>query len=243
MAVDGIKSLNIVGVNVTIPHKEKVLSYLDEVSHQARMIAAVNTIHNKEGRLIGYNTDGDGFIESLKKEGGFYPEGKQTLLLGAGGAAYAISYALIKADLRKMVIANRTYARGRILLEHLEKIFLDKCELSLIEFDKRNSPQIMSETDLLINTTSVGMYPGDPPLINPEVLPEDIFIYDVIYNRKTELLKIAEEKKIPSLRGLEMLIYQGALSFEIWTGQKAPIETMKKALRKEKTNVALSNCG
>ena len=235
IAVESIRSLSMVGVNVTIPHKEKVLPYLDEISPEAKAIGAVNTIHNKRDRLTGYNTDGDGFIESLIKQGGFDPKDKNVFLLGAGGAAYAISFALIESGIKKLILVNRTYSKGKGLLEHLKKIFQDKCQLSLVEFEERNSSFVMSEIDLLINATSLGMYPGDPSLIAPEVLPPNIFIYDVVYNRKTPLLKLAEEKKLASLGGLEMLVYQGALSFEIWTGQKAPIKIMKEALGKEES--------
>jgi len=234
-AVESIRSLNMVGVNVTIPHKEKVLPYLDEISPEAKAIGAVNTIHNKRGKLTGYNTDGNGFIESLKKQGGFDPKDKNVFLLGAGGTAYAISFALIKGGIKKLILVNRTYSKGKGLLEHLKKIFQDKCQLSLVEFEERNSSLIMSEIDLLINTTSLGMYPDDSLLITPEILPPNIFIYDVVYNRKTPLLKLAEEKKLASLGGLDMLVYQGALSFGIWTGQKAPVEVMKEALRKEES--------
>lgn len=233
MAVKSIRSLNMVGVNVTIPHKEKVLPYLNEISPEAKAIGAVNTIHNKEGKLIGYNTDGDGFIESLKKQGGFDPKNKSVFLLGAGGAAYAISFALIKSGIKKLVLVNRTYSKGKALLEHLREIFQYKCQLSLVEFEERNSSFIMNEIDLLINATSIGMHSGDPLLITPEILPPNIFIYDVVYNRKTPLLKLAEEKKLTSLGGLDMLVYQGALSFEIWTGQKAPVKIMKEALMEE----------
>ena len=232
IAVESIRSLDMVGVNVTIPHKEKILAHLDEISPEAKAIGAVNTIHNKEGKLIGYNTDGDAFIESLRKQGGFDPKNKNVFLLGAGGAAYAISFALIKSGIKKLVFVNRTYSRGRVLLEHLRNIFQDKCQLSLVEFIKKKANLTISEIDLLINATSVGMHSGDPLLITPEILPPNIFIYDVVYNRKTPLLKLAEEKKLASLGGLDMLVYQGALSFEIWTGQKAPVKTMKEALGK-----------
>lgn len=232
-AVKSVMSLNMVGVNVTIPHKEKVLPYLDQISPEAKAIGAVNTIHNKRGKLTGYNTDGDGFIESLKKQGGFDPNDKNVFLLGAGGAAYAISFALIKGGIKKLILTNRTYSKGKGLLEHLKKIFQDNHQLCLVEFEERNSSFIMSEVDLLINATSIGMHSGDPLLIAPEILPPNIFIYDVVYNRETPLLKLAEERNLASLGGLDMLIYQGALSFEIWTGQKASIETMKDALGKK----------
>ena len=230
-AVESIRSLNMVGMNVTIPHKEKILPYLDQISPEAKVVGAVNTVHNKEGKLIGYNTDVDGFVESLRRQGGFNLKDKNVLLLGAGGVAYAISFALVKSGIKKLVFVNRTYSRGRVLLEHLRKIFPDKCQLSLVEFEERNSSFIMSEIDLLINATSLGMHPDDPLLITPEIVPPNMFIYDVVYNRKTPLLKLAKEKKLACLGGLDMLVQQGALSFEMWTQQKAPIEVMKEVLR------------
>ncbi len=233
-AVQAIKSLNITGINVTIPHKEKILPYLDEISPEAKMIKAVNTVHNKKGKLIGYNTDGEGFIQSLRKEGKFNPEGKSVFMVGAGGAAYAISFALIRAGVKKFTFTNRIFdfERARVLFKHLKNTFKDRCELSLIDFDKRNSRQILGKVDLFVNATSVGMHSSDDQLlIDLDFFSPDVFIYDVVYNRKTNLLREAEERKLSSLGGLEMLLYQGALSFEIWTHRKAPIETMREALK------------
>lgn len=233
-AVQAIKSLDIVGVNVTIPHKEKILPYLDEISSEAKMIKAVNTVYNKKGKLIGYNTDGEGFLGSLRKEGKFNPEGKDVFMVGAGGAAYAISFALIKAGIKKLTFTNRKldFERARILFKHLKGTFKDRCELLLIDFHKRNSRRILSKVDLFVNATSVGMRSSnDQLLIDPDLFSPDVFIYDVVYNRKTNFLKSAEERKLSSLGGAGMLLYQGALSFEIWTHRKAPIETMREALK------------
>jgi len=234
IAVKSIKSLNMVGVNVTIPHKKKVLAYLDELSPEARMMEAVNTIYYRDDKLAGYNTDGKGFISSLTGEGGFNPQRKRALVLGAGGAAWAVSFALIEAGVKKLSITNRTKRKAEVLLEYLKEFFRDKCEIMLVDFDKVNSSTVMNNIDLLINATSVGMHPEDPLLVNPELLTPHTFVYDVIYNRKTKLLKAAEEKGLPCLGGLGMLIYQGAYSFEIWTHKKAPLKKMKDALKEQR---------
>ena len=232
-AVKAIKSLNMVGVNVTIPHKRKVLDYLDEVDHEARMMTSVNTILHQDGRLIGYNTDGEGFLESLRREGEFDPQGKRAFVIGAGGAACAISFALVKAGIKSIILTNRTPEKAKILLERLKKNVKDQCKFSLVDFSQRNSPGIMDKVDLFINATSVGMHAGDPLLINPDLFPSNIFVYDVVYNRKTELLKEAEERNLPFLGGVGMLVYQATLSFKIWTSQKAPIDEMRNILRAE----------
>lgn len=195
-AVKAIKSLNMVGVNVTIPHKRKVLDYLDEVDHEARMMTSVNTILHQDGRLIGYNTDGEGFLESLRREGEFDPQGKRTFVIGAGGVACAISFALVKAGIKSIILTNRTPEKAKILLERLKKNVKDQCKFSLVDFSQRNSPGIMDKVDLFINATSVGMHAGDSVLINPDIFPSNIFVYDVVYNRKTELLKEAEERNL-----------------------------------------------
>ncbi|MEA1964976.1 MAG: shikimate dehydrogenase [Candidatus Aerophobetes bacterium] len=232
IAVESIKSLNMVGVNVTIPHKKKILPYLDELSPEVRMMEAVNTVCYRDDKLIGYNTDGKGFISSLTEEGGFNPQGKKALILGAGGAARAISFALIEAGVKKLSIANRTRRKAKVLLEHLKKFFQGKCKITLIDFDKVNSSTVMNEVDLLVNATSVGMHTEDPLLIDVELLTPHTFVYDVVYNRKTELLKAAEERNLSCLGGSGMLIYQGACSFEIWTHKKAPLKKMKEALER-----------
>ncbi len=232
-AVKAIKSLNMVGVNVTIPHKRKVLDYLDEVDHQARMMISVNTILHQDGRLIGYNTDGEGFLESLRREGEFDLQGKRTFVIGAGGAACAISFALVKAGVKSIILTNRTLEKAKILLERLKENVKAKCKFSLVDFSQRNSPGIMDKVDLFINATSVGMHAGDPLLINPDLFPSNVFVYDVVYNRKTELLKEAEKRNLASLGGIGMLVYQATLSFKIWTSRKAPIDEMRNILRAE----------
>ncbi|MCD6083383.1 shikimate dehydrogenase [Candidatus Aerophobetes bacterium] len=232
-ALRAVRASNIVGINVTVPFKEKVISYLDELSPEASSIGAVNTISNEDGKLVGYNTDEEGFIRSLTREGKFDPEGKSVLLLGAGGAAYAISFALIKAGIKRLVLTNRTEEKARKLLSHLRKFFKDKCELCFLEFSRRNSPEVMRKVDLFVNATSVGMRPDDPVLIKPHLFPQNTFVYDIVYNRETEILRAAKKRGLSCMGGLDMLIYQGALSFEIWTHQRAPVEIMRKALKEK----------
>jgi shikimate dehydrogenase len=224
-AVTAIKALNLRGVNVTIPHKEAAIPYLDELDREAALIGAVNTILYAGGRLIGYNTDGRGFVRSLKEKGGIDPKGKRIMVLGAGGAARAIAFSLA--------------------LEGVEKIFItdiiDKkaIELSSAVSNKTSTETIyikdlkehIGEVDILINATPMGMKKEDPLPISPELLSERLLVYDMVYNPpKTPLLSEAKARGAKVLGGIGMLLYQGALSFKIWTGQEPPIDVMKKAI-------------
>lgn len=227
-AVDGIRVMNFVGVNLTIPHKKTVIPCIDEVDEEAEIVGAVNTIVNKNGRLKGYNTDGDGFILSIKEKC-ISLKGENIFILGAGGAAYAIAVALIKEEIGRIYICNRTEKNAVMLKEHLSGKFKFK-NVIVIPFNDRNAKKYWDDIGIIVNTTSVGMKEGDTLLINPEIIKRTKFVYDIIYNRKTELIKVAEKENIPFLDGLSMLVYQGAVSFELWTGIKAPIEVMKKSV-------------
>ncbi len=228
-AVKAIKIFHWIGVNVTIPHKKQVIKYLDELDENSKILKVVNTIHNTDGKLKGYTTDGEGFLRSLKEDGKFKPEGKNVFILGAGGSSYAICGALINEKVNSIFITNRTLENAKKLKKNLvEKLKFKNIEI--IEFEKRNDKKIWQNIDLLINTTSVGMKENDPLLIEKENIEMVKFVYDIVYNRKTELLKTAENLKIPYLDGISMLVYQGAISFEIWTGKKAPVDIMKKAV-------------
>jgi len=227
-AVEGIRVLNMVGVNITIPHKEKVLPHLDKISSEVKEIGAVNTVFNQKRKLIGYNTDVHGFLSSLQEDLGFDPEGKSVFLLGAGGVAYAITYSLIKKKAKKIAVVNKPRHMAESLIKHFKKI-AKECEFELIDFDQRNNRRLIKDADILINATSVGMSPGDPSLIKAGLLYPGLLVFDVIYNRETALLKLARRRGLRALGGLNMLIHQGAVSFEIWTGKRAPLETMKKA--------------
>ncbi len=226
-AVDGIKALNIRGINITIPHKSSVIKYLDEIDENVEILGAANTILNEDGFLKGFNTDGKGFSMSLNKDGGFVSKGKKVLILGAGGTAYAIAGQLIREDISRLVVCNRTNEKAILLKKHLKKVF-PHFSVETIDFEKRRHKEFLKDVDLLINATACGMKEGNEPIISKEVLHKDLFVYDVVYNRKTELIDMAQTQGLKYLNGLSMLIYQGAVSFEIWTGLKAPVEIMKK---------------
>lgn len=229
-AVEGIRALNFAGVNITIPHKKTALKYLDELDEESLLLGVVNTVVNKKGRLKGYTTDGKGFTRSLKEhESGFSVKGKTAFILGAGGSAYAVSGALAREKVSKIHICNRTEERAVLLKKHLSEKLGFK-ETVVVPFNCRNDGKYWEDTQIAVNTTSVGMKKGDPLLVREKNLKGREFVYDLIYNRKTELIKTAEKNGIPNADGLLMLVYQGAVSFELWTGKKAPVEVMKKAV-------------
>ena len=228
-AIEGVRALNFAGVNITIPHKRAVLKYLDEIDEEAKLLGAVNTVVNKNGKLKGYTTDGSGFARSLKESCGFTIRGKKVFILGSGGSSYAISGALAKGKVSRIYICNRTEKKAILLKRHLFKNLGYK-SVEVVPFGERNDKKIWLDIQLLVNATSVGMKKGDPLLIDSENLAGDKFVYDIVYNRKTELLKAAEKKGLRCLDGLSMLIYQGAISFELWTGKTAPVEVMKRSV-------------
>ncbi|MEW6095330.1 MAG: shikimate dehydrogenase [bacterium] len=230
LAINGLFALNIVGANVTIPHKEEVMKYLDDFSQEAGMIGAVNTICVQEGRLIGDNTDGKGFVTSLIEEMNIEPCGKKIFILGAGGAARAIGFSLAKLGVKRITFTDKELVKAESLLSdikhHFYELWLDTVGLEDEEFG-----DYVKECDILINATPCGMHENDPLLINPDWLFPNQIVYDIIYNPpKTPLLKIAKEKGCKTQNGISMLVHQGALSFELWTGKKAPIEVMRQAI-------------
>ncbi len=227
-AIEAIRFLNFRGINLTIPHKKDGYYLVDELDEEAKHLKVVNTIKNENGKLKGYITDGSGFVRSIKEDGKVVLKNKNVYLLGAGGAAWAISGAIVKEGIRKLLITNRTMEKAIAIRNHLKENF-NFTSVELIDFENRNGINFQ-DIDIIINTTSVGMKEGDIVLIKEERIKKSIFIYDIIYNRKTELIKTAEKLNLPHLDGLSMLVYQGAISFEIWTGKKAPIDIMKKSL-------------
>ena len=240
-AVESIKALNLVGVNVTIPHKERVLPYLDKVSRQARLIGAVNTIHNKGGKLIGYNTDLSGFLTSLK-QAGFNPKGKKVVVIGAGGAARAVSFALSQEGVHSLFILNRTLEKAKSLTKMIKKSIINGVRpagsdpiIEALSLRKKELIKAIERADLLVNATSLGMVPktSQSPLAGFGLLPKNLVVYDLVYNpAETKLIRLAKKSKGKTIGGLEMLIQQGAKSFEIFTGLKAPLEVMRKVMRK-----------
>ncbi|SHE66042.1 shikimate dehydrogenase [Thermoanaerobacter uzonensis DSM 18761] len=213
-AVKGVKALGIRGVNVTVPHKEKIIEYLDVVSEEALKIGAVNTVVNEEGILKGYNTDVYGFIDSLI-EAGEKIERRKAVVLGAGGASKAVCVALALDGIDSIIVANRSVERAKDLSEYIKKEFKIPCDYCSI-----NEVEEIPEIDMLVNTTSVGMYPKveDSP-VSEKVVSKAKFVYDVIYNPlETVFLKYAKKNGIKYSNGLSMLVNQANYSFKLWTG-------------------------
>jgi len=227
-AVAGIKALDIAGVNVTIPHKERIIEYLDEVSDYARMIGSVNTVINREGRLIGDSTDGPGFLKSAEAVWGKL-EGGRVLVLGAGGSARAICQTLIQAGCA-VTVANRTHGRAVELTEGLNAVFGADASRAVEQRVEVLAEEI-EQTDLLVNTTSVGMTPDSDGIpIFPDLLRPSLKVYDLVYNpTRTRLIVEAESRGASAIGGLKMLVYQGALSFAMWTGLEPPVDVMEQA--------------
>nr|WP_307390192.1 shikimate dehydrogenase [Bacillus horti] len=228
-AIAAIRTLGIGGVNVSIPHKEKVIEFLDEIDDEAKVIGAVNTIVRQEdGRLKGYNTDGEGYVRSLLAETKVELPTASILLLGAGGAAKGIGIYLLKMGAQKITIANRTLAKAEELQKQLEAYSGSPHihTLSLEELDETK----LGEFTLIIHTTPTGMWPNieQVPLSLKGIRPATI-VSDIVYNPlHTAFLKQAESEGAIIHEGLGMFLYQGALAFERFTGLEAPIEVMKK---------------
>jgi shikimate dehydrogenase len=212
-------------MNVTIPHKEAVMAHLDEVDESASVIGAVNTIVNRSGRLIGYNTDGLGFVRSLQEEIISNLRQSRVLLIGAGGAARGIAFALLKAGCRRLHIANRTLERAAVLARDLSVFGT----VSAVELGKRPSIDA-HEVDIVIHTTSVGMHPNVEAVpFDPDWLRPDIIVSDIVYNPwETALLREAGKCGCRTHSGFGMFVYQGALALELWTGAAAPISLMRE---------------
>lgn len=218
-AVKAVKALNLCGVNVTVPHKEKVLPLLDEISEEASFIGAVNTIVNRGGKLTGYNTDGKGFIHALA-ERRISLDGKNILIIGAGGAARAISYYLCQ-DAKTLQIYNRTRKRAHKLVDDLKRLCSNVSLCDNISHIK--------DFHMIINATPVGLKNEDPSPLDISLLKKDQIICDLIY-KKTRLLKEAFRKGCKVIDGSGMLLWQGMLAFELWTGKKPPAAVMRNAL-------------
>jgi shikimate dehydrogenase len=218
-AVKGIKALNFKGVSVTIPHKVAVMGYLDEVEDTAATIGAVNTIVNNNGHLIGYNTDSQGALEALKTKTAI--QGKSVAIIGAGGAARAIGFGLVAAG-GQVTILNRSRTNGERLAADLQA-----------DFSPLNEWQ-PHRYEILINTTPIGMHPEtDASPIPENGLSKEMVVMDIVYNPlETKFLKDAAARGCQTINGVDMFVFQGAYQFELWTGQKAPVEVMRNSVLK-----------
>ncbi|MFD2702117.1 shikimate dehydrogenase [Paenibacillus shunpengii] len=225
-AVMGMKAMNFRGFNVTIPHKVDILSYMDELDESARFIGAVNTVVIEQGRLIGYNTDGVGYVRSLKEEAVSTIEGKHVVVIGAGGAARGIVYALLLERPQSLTILNRTAEKA----EELAKDFKVLGNVNGYSID--SAEQVLAQADIVINTTSVGMHPHtDQTPVSTLHIPEGIVVSDLIYNPlETKLLTDSKHKNCIIHGGLGMFVYQGAIAFEHWLHVQAPVEAMRRAV-------------
>ena len=226
-AVAGADSLNIKGLNVTIPHKIEVMKYLDELDEIAQLIGAVNTIDFKN--LKGYNTDGIGAVKAIEEVTKI--KNKKVVIAGAGGASRAISFYIAKYGAESVTILNRNVQKAENLASDVLKSNL--CDN--VDFDSiSNINGHVEDADILIDTTPVGMNPhiDDEAIVTSEHIHEDMVVFDAVYNpNETVLLKEAVKAGAKPVYGIKMLLYQGAESFEIWTGRKAPVDVMEKALR------------
>ncbi len=218
-AIKGVKALGIKGLSVTIPHKINIMSFLDEIDIMAQKIGAINTVVNRDGYLLGFNTDWLGALLSLKEKTEI--KGKRFVILGAGGAARAIAFGL-KKEGAEIIIVNRTYEKGCALAK----------EINAHAFPWEKLPALAG--DVLINTTPIGMWPEiDTSPVDEKVLAKFELVMDTVYRPlKTKLLQIAENLGCNTIGGLKMLIYQGAEQFRLWTKKEPPVEKMLKVAEK-----------
>jgi shikimate dehydrogenase len=225
-AVEGLRVFNIRGVNITIPHKVSIMPLLDEIDEFAQKIGAVNVVVNDNGILTGYNTDAHGFLYALLDQG-IEPEGQKVVVLGAGGASRSICFALAERG-ASLTIVNRTPGKAARFATEMSE--MTGRSIQVLSLTKENLAAVLENSNILINTTSVGMYPhADATLVEHDILRPHLTVVDIVYNPfKTKLLAEAEKAGARTINGIDMLIWQGALAFEIWTGKQAPINIMRK---------------
>lgn len=219
-AIQGIKTLNIRGVNITFPYKEKVIEFLDEAEESARRIGAINTIVNNKGFLTGYNTDVIGFKKSLQKDGKFVVKEKKAVILGAGGAARAVVYALLEEEIEEICIFNRTLEKAKKIKQNLSSFF-PKSRISVFHLEGENLKEKIEKAHLLVNATSLGMPPrvDNTPLPDEKLFHPNLLVYDLIYHpARTLFLRQADRSGAKIINGLPMLVYQGIESLYLWTG-------------------------
>ncbi|MFH0792714.1 MAG: shikimate dehydrogenase [bacterium] len=229
-----LAGLGIAGVNLTVPHKESAIPYLHKLSKTARRVGAVNTVRVlKNGNLEGHNTDVIGFAQSLQRDAGFKIRGKSALLIGAGGAARAVGYALASGGAAKVTIVNRTAQRAYNLAVFLRSVARKNLTVQIVEPGEASLAEEIAQADLVVNATSLGLKVSDPVPISLRGLRPKTLVFDTIYNpSQTRLLKAARAKGCKTCNGLGMLARQGAASFKIWTGRDPDLSLMMKTLRR-----------
>jgi len=230
-AARAIRVMGIRGINITIPHKQTIIPYLDEVSPDAKLTGAVNTVKNENGKLLGYNTDVGGFLRAIREDLDFSPEGNTLFLIGAGGAARAVLSAFCMNGGAVVYITDIIKDKALELANQFKANF-QNITIETVELDNQNLiEQKLNEADILVNASPAGMDGVGSLDIPLTSLNKNAVVYDLVYKPPdTSLLKEAKQLGHKASGGLSMLLYQGAESFEIWTGENAPVEIMKKAL-------------
>ena len=229
-AMKALHTFGMRGINLTIPHKVAVIEYLDELSPEAKTIGAVNTVRIENGKLIGENTDGKGFVRGMRQDSGIDPAGKRVVMLGAGGAARAVATELILAGVSDLLVVNRSTERGEKMVGDLKA-----STAGPIRFEPWQGTFVVPDAaDLFVNCTSIGLFPDVNAMPNVDLsqAQPDMLVVDAVFNPpQTKLLAAAKERGLPTLDGLSMLVYQGVIAFQMWTGQDPDEAAMKRALR------------
>lgn len=235
-AVEGLRALDIAGVNLTIPHKEAVLPLLDQIDARAALIGAVNTVVNRQGRLIGYNTDGLGFLRSAEQELDYHPKQSQIVMLGAGGACRAAVVALADAQVASICIANRSTKRAQRLVDELQAQF-SGVTFTAVSYDSSTFFAMLEVADFIVNTTSVGLKGDSLNFLPLENIKPSALIYDMVYSCiETPLLKAAYSQGLRAVDGLGMLASQGEEAFYLWTGKRPASGMMRNCLEEYRIN-------
>lgn len=231
-AIGGIVALGFRGINLTVPHKRAVMEYLDEVSPEAEIIGAVNTIDIREGRLKGYNTDGSGFVRSIREESGVELAGKKIFLMGAGGAGRAVAVQAALDGAAAIFVCDRDEGRSQSLVSAIDARIRPGVA-KFVPFDHPPICDALGGAEIFADATPLGMKADDSTSVNVDWLSPDTFVYDLVYDPpETPLLLAAKQRGCRRQNGLGMLLYQGCIAFEIWTGVSAPVEEMRNALQK-----------
>lgn len=231
-AVEGLKALKAIGFNLTMPHKEAVMPLLDELSQEAAVIGAVNTVKVEGEHLTGHNTDGKGFLLSLQ-DVGFLVSGKKAVIAGSGGAARSVALALAQGNVRQLVLLNRSLHRAEEIALMLREA-TPEIDVKVAELNQANVATELNDADLLVNSTPLGMKESSTESIvsDGSILKPPLLVYDLLYHPpRTYLMKQAEEQGCTTINGLSMLLWQAALAFEIWTGVPMPVEHVKQQFK------------
>lgn len=240
-AIEGMRALGICGFNVTMPHKNAVIPYLDEVDETSKLLGSVNTILNDNGKLRGVSTDGVGALRALQ-ENSVMVKGRKVVLLGGGGAGKAIAYTLAK-EVDQLILLNRTPEKIRNLSKDIDRVFHKEITVDILS--SKTIETNLKDADILINATNVGMHPNSAEsIVNSRFLKPELAVMDIVYNPiETKLAKDAKDAGARVVNGLEMLVYQGAASFELWIGKIAPVKVMRQAALNQLQQRVKKNAG